>query len=85
MSNVVRMAPSKSLSPDEYVPPWYLEWLIHGEEAGIAAADAIRCGIDPDVYWVTHVDEVFAPLSDDPEAGKAFLFGFIQSLLEEIK
>lgn len=85
MSRIVQFPTAKSLTPCDYLPKEYIEAAVRGEEAGIAAVDAIRAGADPDVFWVNNVDEVFGELDKHPEWGRGFLNGFIQSLLEEIK
>lgn len=69
---------------DEYIPKGYIEARIRGEEAAISAADAIRSGTDPDVCWVENMDGVMGELDRDPTWGRAFLHGYIGTLMEEL-
>lgn len=84
MSNVVRMSSARGIGPDEYLPQEYIESHIRGEEAALAAADAIKAGVDPDVYWVEHMDDVMGELDKHPLWGKAYIHGYICTLMEEM-
>lgn len=82
MSNVIRLRTKRGrdhLGPEDYSPD------ARGGNAAIAAVDRIRAGEDPDVVWVSQLDDVFAELDKDLDQGKMFLNAYILGLLEDLK